>query len=336
MTRFKLDDQIASQPAAVRAVLDRDIPLPLDPRRPILFTGEGTSLHACRIAAIWAARLSNGLIRPHAVDSHSLALAASLRAEDQVVVVSHRGSKQFPGEVLRRARATGAATICVSGEGTAEIPADVVIRTCPDETSSTHTVSYLTALATLARLVLPLGEGDSTAGFGDALGGVADAMEATLALPAPLATAERLAAREPILVAGFDLDAVTADEAALKIKEGAYLWAEGMSVEAALHGPVAAYGPAAAAVVIAAATDDGGRDAALAGVCRDVGMDVLRCGPGDTDLPFVDASPLLRPLVSILPLQRLVAEMARLRGSNPDTIRTDEEPWGGAMRQVRL
>jgi hypothetical protein len=64
--RQSLDDQIASQPAAVGAVLDRDIPLPLDPRRPILFTGEGTSLHACRIAATWAARLSNATgVRAH-------------------------------------------------------------------------------------------------------------------------------------------------------------------------------------------------------------------------------------------------------------------------------
>lgn len=336
MTRFHLDDQIASQPAAVRAVLERELPSPLDPERPILFTGEGTSLHACRIAANWIARLSGGAIRPRAIEAHSLALVDPLRDTDQVVVVSHRGSKRFPGEVLQRARAAGAATICVSGEGAAEIPADVVIRTCPDETSSTHTVSYVAALAVLGRLASPLADREPGAEFDKALGQVAEAMEATLSLPAPTAAAERMAAREPILVAGFDLDAVTADEAALKIKEGVYRWAEGMSVEAALHGPVAAYGPAGAAIVIAPAADDGGRSAALADVCGTVGMDVLHCGPGDTGLSFAEVSTWMRPMVSILPLQRLVAETARLLGSNPDTIRTDEEPWSGAMRQVRL
>lgn len=336
MNRFHLDDQIASQPAAVRAVLERELPRPLDPRRPILFVGEGTSLHACRIAATWVTRLSDGLIRAHAVDSHSLALVAPLRAEDQVVVVSHRGTKRFPGEVLRRARVTGASTVCVSGEGAAEIPADVVIRTCPDETSSTHTVSYVTALAVLGRLVLPLGDDDRAGEFDQALMGVADAMEATLSLSAPITAAERMTAREPILVAGFDLDAVTADEAALKIKEGNYRWAEGMSVEAALHGPVAAYGPGGAGIVIAPASDDGGRSAALADICSIVGMDVVHCASGDSELPFAEVSPWVRPLVSILPLQRLVAETARLLGSNPDTIRTDEEPWAGAMGQVRL
>lgn len=336
MTRFHLDDQIASQPAAVRAVLDREPPRPLDPGRPILLAGEGTSLHACRVAANWIARLSGGTIRPQAIEAHSLALVDPLRDIDQVVVVSHRGSKRFPGEVLQRARAAGAATICVSGEGAAEIPADVVIRTCPDEASSTHTVSYVTALAVLGRLALPLGESGRAAEFDEALGHVADVMEATLSLSAPIAAAERMTMRQPVLVAGFDLDAVTADEAALKIKEGAYRWAEGMSVEAALHGPVAAYGPGGAAIIIAPASDDGGRSTALVDVCSTVGMDVLHCGPGDSDLPFVEVSSWLRPMVSILPLQRLVAETARLLGSNPDTIRADEEPWAGAMGRVRL
>lgn len=335
MTRFHLDDQITAQPAAVRAVLEREIPPGLDPRRPILFTGEGTSLHACRVAANWVARLSNGAIRAHAIESHALALVAPLRADDQVVVVSHRGTKRFPGEVLQRARSAGAMTICVSGEGAAEIPADIVIRTCPDETSATHTVSYVSALAALARLVMPLG-GERATEFEHALASVADAMEATLSLPPPAAAAERLAGREPILVTGFDLDAVTADEAALKLKEGTWHWAEGMSVEAALHGPVAVYGPRAAGIVIAPAADDGGRSAALAEVCHAVGMDVLHCGPGDSDLPFVEVSIWVRPMTSILPLQRLVAETARRVGSNPDTIRTDEEPWAGAMKRVRL
>lgn len=336
MIRFHLDDQIAAQPDAVRAVLGRELPRPLDPARPVLFTGEGTSLHACRIAATWVARLSNGSIRAHAIDSHTLALAAPLNRDDQVIVVSHRGTKRFPGEVLQRARTAGAVTICVSGEGAAEIPADVVIRTGPDETSATHTVSYVSALAALARLVMPLGDDTRAVEFEHALAAVADAMEATLSLPAPMTAAERLAGREPILVAGFDLDGVTADEAALKLKEGIWRWAEGMSVEAALHGPVAAYGPHGSAIVIAPASDDGGRSAALAGICSAVGMDVLRCAPGDSDLPFAEVPSWVRPMTSILPLQRLVAETARLVGSNPDSIRTDEEPWAGAMKRVRL
>jgi len=336
MKRFHLDDQIAAQPDAVRSVLDRDPGVALDPGRRILLAGEGTSLHACRVAAAWIDLVAGGSVRAHAIDSHSLALAAPMRPQDQVVVVSHRGSKQYPGQVLARARGIGAATICVTGEGQPEIDADHVIRTCADETSGTHTVSYLSALAVLGRLAVAVGDGEAATDLAAALEAVPDALDATLALPAPEAAAARLAARAPILVAGFDLDAITADEAALKIKEGAYLWAEGMSAEAAMHGPVAVYNEGGAAIVIAPAGDDGGRSEALARVCAAVDMDVLHCGPGETDLPFVEAGAWVRPMTGILPLQRLVAEAARLRGSNPDSIRNDEEPWAGAIGMVRL
>jgi len=334
--RFHLDEQIAAQPEAVRAVLERTAGVALDPDRPIVLAGEGTSLHACRVAAAWIGRASGGAVRAHAIDSHSLALAAPLRPEYQVVVVSHRGSKQYPGEVLARARGAGAATICVTGEGRPEIDADHVIRTCTDETSATHTVSYLSALAVLGRLAMSVADGDGATRMGHALEAVPEALDATLALPKPLAAAERLVRCAPVLVAGFDLDMITADEAALKIKEGVWLWAEGMSVEAALHGPVAVYDKDGLAIILSPADDDGGRSDALARVCAAVGMDVLHCGPGETDLSFVEADPWVRPMTAILPLQRLVAEAARLRGSNPDSIRTDEEPWAGAMKLVRL
>lgn len=336
MMRFHLDDQIASQPDAVRAVLGREPTVALDPARPILLVGEGTSLHACRVAATWIDRASGGTVRAHPVDSHSLALAGTLRAEDQVVVVSHRGSKRYPGKVLARAAGAGARTVCVTGEGRPDIDAGEVIRTCPDETSGTHTVSYTSALAVLGQLAQSVASDAGAERLGRALAGVADAMDATLAMPVPAAVAERLVHHSPILVAGFDFDAITADEAALKIKEGAYLWAEGMSVEAALHGPVAVYGETGAAIVIAPATDDGGRCDGLHAVCTAVGMDVIRCGLGKADLAFEEVDAWVRPMVSVLPLQRLVAEAARLRGSNPDSIRGDEEPWASAMKQVQL
>jgi glucosamine--fructose-6-phosphate aminotransferase (isomerizing) len=336
MKPFHLDDQIASQPQAVRTVLGREMPVTLDRDRPIVLAGEGTSLHACRVAAAWIERASGGAVRAQAIDSHSLALARPMRPEDQVVVVSHRGSKRYPGQVLARAGRVGATSICVTGEGQSEIEADHVIRTCADETSATHTVSCLTALTVLGRLALSVADGEGAARLGKALEAVPDVLDATLALPAPVAAAARLLERAPILVAGFDLDAITADEAALKIKEGVYLWAEGMSSEAAMHGPVAVYNDGGGAIVIAPAGDDGGRSEALARICAAVGMDVLHCGPGATDLPFVEGDAWVRPMTAVVPLQRLVAEAARLRGSNPDSIRNDEEPWTGAMKMVRL
>lgn len=337
MAAFTFDEQIAAQPEAVRDVLQRVEPPVLDPERPVIFTGIGTSLHACRIAADWAAELSNGQVRPLAVEAHGLALRAPLCAEDQVVVVSHRGNKQFPTRVLSRANAVGARTVAVTGFGTREITADDVVRTCADERAATHTVSYLTALTALGLLVVRL-VGDNRGSYlSTALARVPDLLDRVLEQSAPMAAAESLIGHAPLLVAGFGLDAVTAAETALKLKEGTYLWAEGMSVEAALHGPAAVYEPPAAMIVIAPASDDGGRIAELRRLGGHLGLPVVTCASDDdTDLRFPSSPALVQPMVAIVALQRLVAELARRRGSNPDTIRSDEEPWASAMRAVQL
>src|SRR5947209_17426516 len=149
MARFAYDEQIASQPAAVEDVLSRvEVPA-LDPDRPLIFTGIGTSLHACRVAAEWVADLSGGANRPVAVQAHEFALLGRLNRDDQVVVVSHRGTKRFPNEVLARVREAGATSVLVTGFGAEHPAGDHVLRTCADERAGTHTVSYLTALSVL-------------------------------------------------------------------------------------------------------------------------------------------------------------------------------------------
>ncbi len=332
-TRFAFDDQIQSQAGAVAAALRVSGVPSLDPERPLLFSGIGTSLHACQVAAYWVAELSDGALRPAAVEAHELALHGGIHAHDQVVVVSHRGTKRFPNQLLARASSVGATTVMVTGLGAPSPTADFVLRTCPDERASTHTVSYLTALAVLGRLVATtLDAGD----FADRLGLVPEAIAETLALPDPIRIPPRLINREPIVVTGYGIDAITADEAALKIKEGAYLFAEGMSQELALHGTPAVFESRMAAIMLQPGRDDGGREPELRSLLRELGVLVLSSGPGETDLPFARTDYLLRPLVAIIPIQRLVAELGRGRGSNPDLTRGDVEPWASAIPKVHL
>ena len=333
---FALDDQIASQPDAVRQLLARDEWPKLDPDRPILFAGIGTSLHACRIAAAWTAQLSGGALRPHALHAFDLAMDTPITSRDQVVIVTHRGTKRFPNAALARARAVGARTVLVTGRDAPPQPADWVIGTCADERAGTHTVSYVTALAALGSLIATLLGGTAEAEMRGALAAAPGAIEAILAQPAPIESAQRLLAAEPILVTGVGLDAITAAEAALKLKEGTYIWAEGMPIEEALHGPPAAIRAGMGLLALLPEGDDGGRTAALVGLARELGAVVVSCGTGQADLSFPPLPPLARPLVSIVPVQRLVAELARLRGSNPDRIHADLEPWAAAMGRVAL
>ncbi len=320
--RFLYEDQLATQPDAVAAVLRRP-PVPaLDAGRPVLFAGLGTSLHACRVAAAWHAATNGGAAV--ALDAHELAVSLPIRKGDQVVAVSHGGGR-FAAAVLAKARAAGALTIAVVGEGAPEPAADHVLRTCPEERASTHTVSYLTALVTLGLL---LRDRSLTA----ALQSVPALLREALALLAPVEAARRLVGREPVLVTGFGLDAITASEAALKLKEATYLWAEGISVELALHGPPAAMRAGMGAISLTPAQDDGGRTATLRAVFAGLGVESVTCGSASEELRFPVCDPLVRPLVAMVPLQRLAAEIARLTGSSPDTIHREVEPWKSAMR----
>lgn len=289
---FLYDAQIEAQPDAVQAALDRDAPL-LDLSRPLLFAGLGTSLHAARVAAAWAG------FPAQALDAHELALRLPIPRGAQVVVVSHGGTGPFTAAVLSKARAAGAQTFAVVGEGAPHLDADVLLRTCPAERANTHTVSYLTALAVLGRML------------GVDLAAAPRLLRAALSQPAPLDEARRLASCAPLLVAGFGLDAISADEAALKLKEATFKWAEGLAVEQALHGPHAALRSGMGAILIPPATDDAGRTFELRAFCEERGVACV-------EPRIVACAEALRPLIAAVPLQRLAAEIARLCGGDPD------------------
>jgi glucosamine--fructose-6-phosphate aminotransferase (isomerizing) len=69
MTTFAYDEQLAAIPAVVGELLARPEHPVLDPRRPIVLTGIGTSLHAARVAADWVSQLTGGRVRAVAVDA---------------------------------------------------------------------------------------------------------------------------------------------------------------------------------------------------------------------------------------------------------------------------
>ncbi|MGW0635019.1 SIS domain-containing protein [Nocardia salmonicida] len=330
MTGFAFDTHVAAQPDVIESLLDHDVPR-LDPLRPVIFTGIGTSLHACRVAAAWTRQVTGGRVRPAALDAHDLALLEPIHAEDQIVVVSHRGTKRYPNLVLEKARHAGAQTVAITGEGAAEPAADVVVRTCPQEQAGTHTVSYTASLTVLARLIAATFDAPWLA---DALKGVPGAMRDTLTRAIPDAAVDALARSAPAVVTGTGLDAVTADEAALKIKEGTYRWAEGMHTEFALHGTPAVFSPETVAFVYPT-PGDGGRSSDLRALFIHLGASVLTVEEHG-DLTFAPTDPLVRPLVSVLPMQRLVSATALRLGADPDLTHLESEPWTTAIRAVQL
>ena len=121
-----------------------------------------------------------------------------------------------------------------------------------------------------------------------------------------------MASDEPRLRAA--IDAIAAEEGALKLKEATFKWAQGIALEQALHGPHAALRAGMGAVLLPPAGGDGGRFASLEEVCRKRGLAVVVLG-------VPDCGDALRPLAAAVPLQRLTAEIARLCGGDPDRSR---------------
>lgn len=338
MPRFAYDDQLASIPAVVHEIIERTNIPSLDPARPIVFSGIGTSLHAARVAADWISVLTKGQVRALAVDAHDLGAGVTqLRPDDQVVVISHRGTKRYPTASLKRARSLGCRTMAVVGDDAPEQDADVTLRTSRNETAGTFSVSYQASLTVLARVVAAT-FASAAKEFSAALPELPNALAATLAMPIEKNLVAAFADATPIIITGFGPDLVTAQEAALKIKEGAWLWTEAMSPEFALHGTPASYHAGMSAIVMLPALDDGGRSAELVDILRTLKLrTVVTCGEGCGDLGFAaPPHPLLRSLLAILPFHRLTAELARVLGTDPDTLHGHREPWESVMTGLRL
>jgi glucosamine--fructose-6-phosphate aminotransferase (isomerizing) len=272
---------IAAQPDWLRRVpADRRLP-----ELPTVFTGCGTSFHAAQTAG-------------PAVQ----ALEAVLRTPDaeQLVLVSHEGETALTTEA---ARAFPGRTVLVTGapeSPLARLCDEVVVATPELETSWCHTASYTCAVATLRALG---GEDVSR------LPGLVEDVLAADRLP--------VTEHERIMVVGAGRDWPTAQEAVLKLREGAFLPAAAHHTEQLLHGHLAAVDERVRAFVL----EGEGRAAQRA---RDAvrALEVLGCE--------VTLVPTVHPVVDIVRFQLLTVDLADARGVDPDLIRTDDERWARA------
>lgn len=340
MSSTAFDEHVASQAEAVRRLSAAGAVPILDPARPVVFTGIGTSLHACKVAAAWTRVLSGGRVRAHALDAHDLVLTEGVTAADQVIVVSHRGTKQRPNEALAMAADAGAYSVAITGHGSHQPEADTVIRTVEQERASTHTVSYTASLTVLAQLVAGLLGADGEPLLA-ALGQVPDAIERTLMLPISSKAVDALvdSAPAPGFIAGCGLDGLTAQEAALKLKEGTYRWVEALHTEFGLHGTPAVYSDQTVAYLLRPVHNDAGRTEAMARLLDRINATVFYAdssSAADVALPFASVSVLARPFTAIVPFQRLVSLVAAQVGASPDLTHLEAEPWSSAIKAVRL
>jgi glucosamine--fructose-6-phosphate aminotransferase (isomerizing) len=274
---------IAAQPDWLRAV-------PTDRRFPegarLLLTGCGTSFHAAQTGG-------------EAVQALELVLEPR-RDADLLVVVSHEGDTPL---TLEAARAWDGPRWLVTGKPDSplgELCEEVTVATPAVEESWCHTASYTCAVAAIDAL-----KGNDISWLPDAVAAVEGLVPS---------------AHERILIAGAGRDWPTAQEAALKLREGAFVAAEPHHTEQLLHGYLAAVDETVRALVLVGQGRAAERAHEAAAALRELGCDTTLV-------------PTRHPVVDVVPFQKLAVSLAAARGVNPDRIRHDDERWARARAQ---
>ncbi|HST18181.1 MAG TPA: hypothetical protein VLK36_10970 [Gaiellaceae bacterium] len=273
---------VLAQPEWLRQV-------PAGPRLPVgarvVHTGCGTSFHAAQTGGSAVQALEAVLSPPQA---------------DVLVCVSHEGETEL---TLEAARAFAGSVWLVSGKASsplADVADEVIVCTPEVERSWCHTASYTCAVAAI----------DAIHGGDPSWLPAAVAEALTLEVEAP--------AQEKILVAGAGRDWPTAQEAVLKLREGAWVSAGAHQTEQLLHGHLAAVDESVRAFVL----EGDGRAAERAHDAARA-LETLGC---ETTLV-----PTRHPVVDIVRFHLLTLAIAEARGIDPDPIRrTPGSPWAAA------
>jgi glutamine---fructose-6-phosphate transaminase (isomerizing) len=271
---------IFAQPEWLRAV-------PSDRRLPagrVLHTGCGTSFHAAQTGG-WA--------------EQALELVLAPRQADALVVLSHEGGTPLS---LEAARAFDGPVWLVTGKADSPLGelADEMVVAAPEiERSWCHTASYTSAVAAVAAL------------HGEDVSGLPGAVEQALEQREPVSGHERF------LVAGAGRDWPTAQEAVLKLREGAFVAAEAHHTEQLLHGHLAAVDESVRAFVLEGEGRAAERAAGAVAALRELGCETTLV-------------PTVHPVVDIVRFQLLTLDLAEARGVDPDLIRRDHERWARA------
>jgi len=273
---------VLAQPEWLRSV-------PTDRRLPegarVVLTGCGTSFHAAQTGG-------------RALQALEAVLAPPADA-DLLLCVSHEGTtpltleaaRAFPGPVWL---VTGAADSPL-----AEVADEVVVCTPELERSWCHTASYTCAVAALAAL------------RGDDVSWLPGAVESALGVAEPAVTQSK------VLVAGAGRDWPTAQEAVLKLREGAWVSAGAHHVEQLLHGHLAAVDETVRAYVLAGEGRAAERAADAVAALRELGCETT-------------LAPTRHPVVDIVRFQLLTLAIADARGIDPDRIHRDDPRWARA------
>ena len=267
-----------------------------------------------------------------------------LTRETLVVAISQSGETADTLQAIRHARTQRSKVLAICNTNGSTIPreSDAVIYThAGPEIGVASTKGFLTQLVACYLLALYLAQVKGTR-YGDEIAQVMDQLES---MPAHIQTVldndefvcalarEHVAARS-VLFLGRHAGYPVALEGALKLKELAYLHAEGFAAGELKHGPIALIEPGLPVLCIVPPLGrDQLRDKMISGIqeVRARGAPTRSASPrrattsiapyADVLIPLPSVPVLLQPLVAVVPLQLFACELATALGHDVDQPR---------------
>ncbi|MET9675247.1 glutamine--fructose-6-phosphate transaminase (isomerizing) [Streptomyces sp. NPDC006482] len=261
-----------------------------------------------------------------------------------VIAISQSGETMDTLMALRHAREQGAKVLAVCNTNGSTIPreSDAVLYThAGPEVAVASTKAFLTQLVACYLLALYLGQvrgtkwGDEIHAVVHELARIGDEVERVLETMEPVrALARSLAHKDTVLFLGRHVGYPVALEGALKLKELAYMHAEGFAAGELKHGPIALIEEDLPVVVVVPSPK--GRSVLHDKIVSNIqeirargARTIVIAEEGDEAVvPYADhliripATPtLLQPLVSTVPLQVFACELATARGNEVDQPR---------------
>ncbi|MBQ0922931.1 glutamine--fructose-6-phosphate transaminase (isomerizing) [Saccharopolyspora endophytica] len=298
----------------------------------------------------------SGLLAKYAIEHWcripvEVELASEFRYRDPVlgrdtlvVAISQSGETADTLEAVRHARTQRARVLAICNTNGAQIPreSDAVLYThAGPEIGVAATKTFLAQIAAnyLVGLALAQARGtkysDEVAREFDELAAMPEAVRETLSTVDQVRKlGQELADSKAVLFLGRHVGYPVALEGALKLKELAYMHAEGFAAGELKHGPIALIEDKLPVVIVMPSpTGRALLHAKMVSNIREIqargARTIVIAEEGDEEIkPFADelitipAVPtLLQPLVSTIPLQVLAAEIARARGYDVDKPR---------------
>lgn len=349
--------EIAEQPKAVTDTLlgriDPEGTLHLDEVR--ITRGELREVDKVVIVACGTA-FHAGMIAKYAIEHWTripceTELASEFRYRDPildphtlVIAISQSGETMDTLMALRHAREQGAKVLAICNTNGSTIPreSDAVLYThAGPEVAVASTKAFLTQLVACYLVALYLGQvrgtkwGDEIRTVIRQLSEISGSVDRVLATMEPVRELARsLASHDTVLFLGRHVGYPVALEGALKLKELAYMHAEGFAAGELKHGPIALIEDGLPVVVVV--PSPAGRSVLHGKIVSNIqeirargALTVVIAEEGDEEVvPYADhliripATPtLLQPLVATVPLQVFACELATARGNEVDQPR---------------